>query len=387
MYRNTYAYIDDKILTNNIKEIVRKYSFYKYYIGVVKANAYGHGSYIVNDLIKGGVNYLAVSSLEEAIEIRKYNKEIPVLCLEPINIEYLDVILDNKITITVESTDYVRELVNKKITSKLLVHLKLDTGMSRLGYKDKEELINSIKLLRENKNIFIEGIYTHLATSGINDKYYDKQIDKFRYLTEDIDLKEIPIVHLNRSITLTHHKMLPFETGTRLGIIMYGFSQSLPEPVGLRKIKRDILNKIRHISPTVMSNDLKLKTAFSVYSEVMSIRCIKKGDFVGYGANYIAKEDTIIGTIPIGYADGMSSLMKFFCINKKKYPIIGDICMDMTIVKLDDRVKLHDKVEIFGDTISVRSVANNMHSNAYHVLTGVTSRVPRVYSDGKTIKY
>ena len=81
MYRNTYAYIDDKILTNNIKEIVRKYSFYKYYIGVVKANAYGHGSYIVNDLIKGGVNYLAVSSLEEAIEIRKYNKEIPVLCL------------------------------------------------------------------------------------------------------------------------------------------------------------------------------------------------------------------------------------------------------------------------------------------------------------------
>ena len=387
MYRNTYAYIDDKILTNNIKEILRKYSTYKYYIGVVKANAYGHGSYIVNDLIKGGVNYLAVSSLEEAIEIRKYNKEIPVLCLEPINIEYLDVILDNKITITVESTDYVRELVNKKITSKLLVHLKLDTGMSRLGYKDKEELIKSIKLLRENKNIFIEGIYTHLATSGINDKYYDKQIDKFRYLTEDIDLKEIPIVHLNRSITLTHHKMLPFETGTRLGIIMYGFSQSLPEPVGLRKIKRDILNKIRHISPTVMSNDLKLKTAFSLYSEVMSIRCIKKGDFVGYGANYIAKEDTIIGTIPIGYADGMSSLMKYVSINKKKYPIVGDICMDMTIVKLDDRVKLHDKVEIFGDTISVKSVANNMHSNAYHVLTGVTSRVPRIYSDGKTIKY
>lgn len=387
MYRNTYAYIDDKILTNNIREIVRKYSFYKYYIGVVKANAYGHGSYIVNDLIKGGVNYLAVSSLEEAIEIRKYNKEIPVLCLEPINIEYLDVILDNKITITVESTDYVRELVNKKITSKLLVHLKLDTGMSRLGYKDKEELIKSIKLLRENKNIFIEGIYTHLATSGINDKYYDKQIDKFMYLTEDIDLKEIPIVHLNRSITLTHHKMLPFETGTRLGIIMYGFSQSLPEPVGLRKIKRDILNKIRHISPTVMSNDLKLKTAFSLYSEVMSIRCIKKGDFVGYGANYIAKEDTIIGTIPIGYADGMSSLMKYVSINKKKYPIVGDICMDMTIVKLDDRVKLHDKVEIFGDTISVKSVANNMHSNAYHVLTGVTSRVPRIYSDGKTIKY
>lgn len=387
MYRNTYAYIDDKILTNNIKEILRKYSTYKYYIGVVKANAYGHGSYIVNDLIKGGVNYLAVSSLEEAIEIRKYNKEIPILCLEPINIEYLDVILDNKITITVESTDYVRELVNKKITSKLLVHLKLDTGMSRLGYKDKEELIKSIKLLRENKNIFIEGIYTHLATSGINDKYYDKQIDKFMYLTEDIDLKEIPIVHLNRSITLTHHKMLPFETGTRLGIIMYGFSQSLPEPVGLRKIKRDILNKIRHISPTVMSNDLKLKTAFSLYSEVMSIRCIKKGDFVGYGANYIAKEDTIIGTIPIGYADGMSSLMKYVSINKKKYPIVGDICMDMTIVKLDDRVKLHDKVEIFGDTISVKSVANNMHSNAYHVLTGVTSRVPRIYSDGKTIKY
>ena len=92
MYRSTFVEIDNNKLKNNVKEIIKKYHKYKYYIGVVKANAYGHGDYIVNDLIASGINYLAVSSLEEAISIRKYNKEIPILCLEPINIKYLTIL-------------------------------------------------------------------------------------------------------------------------------------------------------------------------------------------------------------------------------------------------------------------------------------------------------
>jgi len=387
MYRKTYVKIDNSVLTDNIKKITKKYNNYKYFIGVVKANAYGHGDYIVNDLIKGGINYLAVSSLEEAISIRKYNKEIPILVLEPISLEYLDVIETNNITITIDSLDYAKSLLKKELHSKLKVHIKLDTGMNRLGIKDKAEVTETVNLLKENQNIILEGIYTHIATSGISDIYYDKSIKNFKYLTSDINLSEIPIVHLNRSITLVHHKIYPFETGVRLGIIMFGFNQSIPNPTGLRKIKRDLLIKRLGISESILSNDLDLHTAFSLYSEVISIHKVKKDEFVGYGANYIAKEDIIVATIPIGYNDGIKQEMKFVSINNKLYEIIGDICMDMITVRIDDTIKLYDTVEIFGKNISIKDVSRRTNSNAYHILTGITTRVPRVYSDNTEIKY
>lgn len=387
MYRKTYVKIDNKILTDNVKKIIKKYSSYKYYIGVVKAGAYGHGDYIINDLIKGGINYLATSSLEEALSIRKYNKDIPILVLEPISLEYLNIILENNITITIESLDYTSLLIKNKLSSNLKVHLKLDTGMNRLGFKDKDEVKKTIDILKENKHIITEGIYTHIATSGINDVYYDRQINKFKELTSDIDLSKIPIVHINRSITLVHHNPLPFETGTRLGIIMYGFSQSIPEYTGLRKLKRDFMLKKLNISKTILSNDLDLHTVFSLYSEVISIRKVNKGEFISYGANYVAKEDITVATIPIGYADGINKRMKYVSINDKLYEIVGDVCMDMITVCIDDSIKVHDKVEIFGNNISIKDVSLRTGSNAYHILTGITTRVPRIYSDNTEIKY
>lgn len=387
MYRKTYVKIDNKTLTDNVKKIINKYHTYQYYIGVVKANAYGHGDYIINDLIKGGINYLAVSSLEEAISIRKYNQEIPILVLEPISLEYLEIILKNNITITIDSLEYTKSLLEQKISSKLKVHIKVDSGMNRLGIKNKKEVTETVKLLQNNKSIILEGIYTHIGTSGINDIYYDKSINNFLELTSDINLFSIPIVHLNRSITLVHHQTYPFETGVRLGIIMYGFNQSIPNPTGIRKIKRDLLIKKLGISKSILYNDLKLNTAFSLYSEVIAIKKVKKGEYVGYGANYIAKEDIIVATIPIGYNDGMKKSMKYVSINNKEYEIIGDICMDMISVHIDKTVKLHDQVEIFGNNISIKKVANRTNSNAYHILTSITTRVPRIYDDNKEIKY
>lgn len=387
MYRNTYVKIENDVLTDNVKKITEHYHDYTYFIGVVKANAYGHGIYIVDSLIKGGINYLAVSSLDEAIDIRKYHQDIPILVLEPIDLTHLKTILDNHITITIDSIKYVQELISKKITSPIKVHIKLDTGMNRLGFKDKEPLNQAIALLKENPQINIEGIYTHLATSGYCDKHYDEQINKFKALTNDIDLSKIKIVHLNRSITLSNHTKLPFETGTRLGIIMYGFNQVLPEPTGLNKIKLNLKRKIHNISKSTPSNNLSLKTAYTLYSEVMSIRKVKKGEFVGYGAAYKAKEDILVATLPIGYADGINKSIKYVSINHKKYPIIGDLCMDMIEVIIDSSIALHDLVEIFGQDISIRTVSKNLNTNAYHVLTMVTNRVPRVYQDSKVIKY
>lgn len=384
MYRKTYVKIDGEKLKNNIIEIISKYNDYKYYFGVVKGNCYGHGDYSIRYLIDGGVNYLAVSSLEEAISARKYDKKIPILCLEPISLEFIDVICDNNVTITVEDLNYVKELISLKKNIK--VHIKVDSGMNRLGFKDRKELEESVKLLKEDKFIELEGIYTHLATTGIIDVYYDKQINKFKELTKNIDLKEIPIVHIGRSITLVNHDKLDFVNGIRLGICMYGFNNSLPTPTGLRKLKRKFDLKRLKISDSYISNNLNLKTAFSLYTEVMSLRKVNAGEFVGYSAGYIAKEDVIVATLPIGYFDGVSKEMKYVSINGNRYEIIGEICMDMMSVLVDKKVRLHDKVEIFGDNISIREVSNNVGTNAYHVLTGITTRVPRIYDD-KEIKY
>lgn len=386
MYRNTYVKIDNNKLKENIKEIKNKYNSYKYYIGVVKANAYGHGDYIVNDLISAGINYLAVSSLEEALSIRRYNKEIPILCLEPINIKYLNIILDNNITITVDSLKYTKELVKEKNLNNLKVHIKLDTGMNRLGMKDREEVDKVVKLLNNNK-IYIEGIYTHFSTSGVNDVYYEKALNKFKELTTNIDLSKIEIVHLDRSITLVHHNKIPFATGVRLGIIMYGFNQSIKPPTGIRKIKRDILNKINKVKPSILENDLELKTIFTLYTEVMEVKKVNKGEIIGYGSSYIAKKDMYVAILPIGYIDKVNPFVKYVAINNKRYSVIGEICMDMTIVEVDATIKVGDKVELFGDTIKIKEVSQSTNSNAYHILTSVGVRVPRVYSDGMEINY
>ncbi len=137
MYRKTYAVIDSEKLKRNTKEIIKKYSKYNYYIAVVKNNAYHHGIKIVNDLIEAGINYLAVSSLEEALDIRKINNEIPILVLEPISPEFIDDCQMNAITLMIENLEELKKLNEKKLTYHQKVHLKIDSGMNRLGFKER----------------------------------------------------------------------------------------------------------------------------------------------------------------------------------------------------------------------------------------------------------
>ena len=385
MYRKTYVLINCDTLKANIKEITSKYD-YKYYIGVVKANAYGHGDYIVNSLIEGGVNYLAASSLEECLSIRSRNKDIPILCLEPINLEYLDICEKENITITLADYKYFEDM-DKHL--KLKVHLKIDSGMNRLGFKDKEEVKKVYDEINVSDSLYLEGIYTHFATSGIWDEYWDKQLSNFKDITSLIKLDTIPIVHTARSLTLVNHPKLDFVNGVRLGIIMYGFAQSLAEPKGLRLIKRNMFLKNHKISPVNFSNDLKLKTAFSLRSEIMTIKKVKAYEFVGYGAKYKTDEDILVGIMPIGFADGLIKQNEGRCvkIGSKYYPIIGEIGMDMTAVKIDEDVKLHDEVIIYED---IRKDAKELGISAYQLFTFVTNRVPRVYiENGKKmeIKY
>ena len=393
MYRKTYAIIDEDKLKNNIKEIKAKYDNYKYYIGVVKNNAYNHGIKIINSLIEGGINYLAVSSLEEALDARKYNSKIPILCLEVIDLDYIYDCINNNVTITVESLEYLEKLNKIKLDFPIKIHLKLNTGMNRLGISEVKEVNKCVSIISENKKLILEGIYTHFATSGISDKYYDEQMKKFQELTKDIDLTTIPIVHLGRSLTLVNHDKPDFVNGIRLGIIMYGFSQSIKEDTSLRgklrAIKRKKLIKKFNISKTYLTNDLNLKTAFSLYSNVMTIKKVKNKEFVGYGASFFADRDIKVAIIPIGYADGVTIKYKNVSIKGKKYQIIAD-SMDMLMVKVDNTVKIGDKVEIFGENISIREASRNNGCNSYRLFNMITNRVPRIYKKDKErieIKY
>lgn len=387
MFRKTYVEVNIDNLKNNVKNIVNNYKDYNYYFGVVKGNCYGHGiTYVINELIDSGINYLAVSSLEEALEVRNINKKIPILSLEPIAIEYLDICSKNNITITVHDYEYAKQIIAKKINKKLKIHIKIDSGMNRLGFKKKEEINEIYNELKNKENIEIEGIYTHFATLGINDKEWDNQLEKFKYLTQDINLSEIPIIHLAKSAAFIDHPKIDFCNGIRIGIAMYGYN---PNPKynnkgvknKLRKIKRDILKRKNKVSKTNIEIPFELKPAFKMYTELIQIKKVAKGEFVGYGAMYRADKDIIIGIMPVGYDDGIfrRSTGRYVGINNKKYKIIGDVGMGMTAIKIDDSVKISDKVTLIGNNIPIKEVAMHNGTSIYEIMCNIGKNIPRVY--------
>ncbi len=374
MHRDTYAIIDTKKLLENVKYITNTYD-YKYYFGVVKYNAYGHGFEIINSLIKGGVNYLAVATLDEALEIRKNYPKIPILILEPINLNFIDQAVYYDITVTVDNLKYLKELLNISLDKKLYVHFKVDSGMNRLGFKNVDEFTEAYGLIANSETLYLEGVYTHFATSGLNDKYYDRQVKKFEEITKNINLGLIHIVHADRSITLANKSKLDYCNGCRFGMLLYGISGRKVE----LSLKQKIKNKIKNIlgKTTNYPQILPLNTGFELYSEVMSIRNAKKGECVGYASHWL-ENDAKIATIPIGYADGVDKSFKYVYISGKKYPIVADT-MDMIMILVDNKIKLNDKVEIIGKNIPVLEVCQNTGLNAYHLFVKISNRVQRRY--------
>lgn len=383
MYRKTYVKINLDNIAHNVQSIIKNYPKYDYYFGVVKGSAYGHGAYIVNTLIDNGINYLAVSNLDEALEIRKYNKNIPVLCLEPIDINYLDVCADNKITITVSSKWYANKIKNTDL--KLFIHLKIDSGMNRLGFDDPKILKKCYESLKSNDNLFVEGIYTHMGTLGIGDQYWDKQLAEFKRITNQINLDDIPIIHIDRSGTMLCHPKIDICNGVRIGIALYGYGKVSINNNGFKNKLRNLRRKYRikkfHISKTEIKNNVNLKPALSLYSEIIEVKDVYKNEFVGY-FGFINKEEKIrVATANIGYADGipLSARGGYVSINGRKYEIIGTINMGMISIKVDDKVKVGDTVEVIGDNIPASEVSSHNNSTVYQIMTNLSPLLPRVY--------
>lgn len=342
MHRKTYVEINLSGIYHNIRKLLESASSYQYYFGVVKADGYGHGVEIINTLLKAGVNYLAVATLDEALEIREHFKAIPILCLGYISLDYLDLCEKENITVTIPSLEYAKEVTNKNIKC----HIKIDTGMHRLGISSSEEYIETYQLL----NSQVEGVYTHIYNAPIST---EEQIDQFESIVSNKE--DISIVHLCASEALLTHKKRDYENGCRLGIVMYG----------------------------LIDSELSLESTFRLVSEVIRIHNLKTGDTVGYGGAYQATEDTKIAVIPIGYADGIirKNSGRVVYINNKPYPIVGRICMDMLFVKIDDSVSLHDEVEIIKDKDHIIGISNYLETIPYEVICSIGKRVPRVWRD------
>ena len=380
MYRKTYLEINLDNIANNVKNIISKYSNYKYYMAMIKGNAYTHGMYIVNTLIENGINYLAVSSLDEALEVRKYNSEIGVLVTEIIDSDLIDTAIKNNITLTVEDLEYL-----KLLKDKCKIHIKINSGMNRLGVSTTTELDEMYDYIKNNKNIDLEGIYTHFATPGIHDKYFDLQLHNFRNITKNIDLEKIKMVHLSSSFILLNHPHIKEENTFRVGTIIYGYDVSLVPYSNnfkdkARLIRDNFLIRKNNISPVIRNTKIDLKPALKLKTNVMSIREVKKGDLLGYGESTVI-EDMKVAILPVGYEDGIgtNNSGRYVLINNKKYEAVGPICMCMMFVKVDDDVKVGDTVTLLGDDLTLGYLSRLNNTGIQETLVSLGQRLKRVY--------
>lgn len=394
MYRKTYIEVDLDNVCENIRNIVSTFKGYQYYIGVVKGNAYGYGEYISKYIVDNGINYLAVSSLEEAINVRKYVEDVPILCLEPISLDNIQEIIKYKVTLCVSNIDYFEKLKKISCSNKINFHLKLNTGMNRLGIDDKDLVKKIYDESMQGGNLCMEGIFTHLATSGVYDSLYKKQIDKFKELVQDIDLSKIKIVHVGRSCTLDFFPKLDFCNGVRVGIMMYGVESTFPVYRSgilgrIQYMKHQYFYKKNNLPVPYSEAKINLKQALSLKSEVIEIQKVSRGDNVGYGSNCKMESDGYIAVLPIGYADGIFTNYHDLkvTIGDCEYPVVGSINMGMITVYVDDKVKVGDLATVIDSKNSYKKLAKKFNVSPYVFITSLRREIPRIYyKDGKIVK-
>ncbi len=391
---STHVEINLDNLAHNAKTITKKYNDYKYFIGVLKSEAYGHGEYIINELYNNGINYFAVSYINEALMVRKYNENVPILCLQPVNLDDINIVIKNNLTIIIHDMEYLNKLIDLNIKDKIKIHMKIDSGMNRLGFKDKEEIKKAYDIINNSDNLILEGIFSHFATTGIFDNKWDYQVNNFKKLTSLIDLSKIPIVHLGSSVILLSHPKIDFCNGIRMGILLYGYNVSpTSSNKGIKNILRNFRNKFYqkryNISKTYSNVKIDLKPSIKMYTNIIQIKNVKKGEFIGYGAKYIAKEDMLVAVLPIGYNNGISRINDggYVYINNKKYFIVGCISMNMMTIKIDSDVNITDKVLIMGDNITLGQFSRANNLSISESLLNIGKNNARIYIKDNNIVY
>lgn len=367
--RRTWAEIDEKALLHNF-EIIKQTTKSKI-CAVVKANAYGHGVEIVAPALqKAGADFFAVSNIEEAVELREIGITKPILILGYTPCEYVCELEKHDISQCVYSLEYAKELSNEVAfhNSKIKVHLKLDTGMSRIGFDCRSDSLDGIDDAIKAANLDgfeIEGIFTHFAVSDRNsdqeDGFTSEQYNRFCKAIDVLKSHNIDpeYKHCCNSAALCQDNDKHLNM-CRAGIILYGLTPSA---------------------------DLHLQQDFipvmNFKSIVSQVKVIKQGATVSYGRTFKANKDITVATVSAGYADGYSRLLSNkaeVIINGRRAKIIGRVCMDQFCIDVTNipDVKRGDEVLLFGGDLSVEELAETIGTINYELVCAVSSRVKRI---------
>ena len=359
----------DALLENYNKS--RDLNKQKVIIAVVKADSYGLGARVIADyLYKNGVRHFATATLEEALELKDVIFDSMVLVLGVTNPQNIKYAVENNISLTCPSKAWLEECLSemKDVEGKLKIHVKIDTGMGRIGISDKEELLSIDNLLTSEK-IGFEGIFSHYSNAdGGDNNYDDHQTKKF---DDSIKLfkNKSKYIHIgNSASTVKYNDRKDQYNMTRLGISLYGCYPS-------ENIEK--LDKI------------ELDQVVSLVSKITHVKKISKGEKVGYGVSYEAKQDEYIATVPIGYADGILRRAQGFKIKvgTEDCEIVGRVCMDQLMVRCSENTKVGDDVLFFGENngqkISVDDFATYQDTISYEILCCINKRVPRIYYKNK----
>ena len=363
-YRDTWAEIDLDAITHNVKQIKDLHPT-KEIFAVVKANGYGHGDAEVSKVaIEAGVSCLAVSGLDEALRLRNSGIEVPILVLGMTRLKDVLLAAENNISLTAHDEMWIEHLVSLPLTTPVKVHLKIDSGMHRLGLMTEEQVQKNFNMLKTAPMVEVEGVFTHMATADSDKEYLGHQIETFKRLIANLDLSGVKYVHLENTATLLQ-KEFDFDHGIRLGLGLYG------------------INPDKEFIPI----EFELKPALKLLSNLVQVKKIKKGDKVGYGATYEAQEDEWIGVVPIGYADGWtrSHQGRHVIVNGYECEIIGRVCMDQMMIRLPKQFPMGTEVTLIGDGMPVERVAKEVGTISYEILCLISDRVPRVYKQGGKI--
>ena len=365
MTRPTQAEINLNALRHNLKEL-RRITDPIAICATVKADAYGHSGFLVSKVFSEmGINYWGVHCLEEAIELRAGGIEGTIILLGGAYANEIPEIKQYQLTPAIHSLENLNQFVSalKRTDSPLKVHIKLDTGMGRLGIRE-ENLPKFLETFAKQKVLKMGGVFGHLPLSENKEmtlnqgKVFDQCIDKIKALGFSPGLRH----HTNSLASILYPEMR-YDL-IRPGLILYGIYPGDP-----------------------LKEKLTLKPVMTFTSKVISIREIPKGVGLSYGHTYITSRDSRIATIPVGYADGYPRLLSNqaeVLIQGKRMPVVGRVCMDMTLIDVSDlpQVQIGERVILFGEDqgqeINVCEIADKAKTLSYEILCGISPRVPRI---------
>lgn len=377
-YERVRAEVNLDAIANNVREIRKNIKAGTKLIAVVKADGYGHGAVqVAKAALAAGADELAVAILEEGIELRNSGIEVPVIILGAAFPEHSAEIIKHDLYQSVFSLESAKALAAEaKAQGKTAkIQIKLDTGMSRIGFQPEAKDMEEIAEIFALENVEVMSIFTHLSCADSSDKAYARmQNERFCSMLEELKKKGIslPPVHISNSAAIMDLPEYNYDA-VRAGIILYGILPS------------DEVNKTA----------LNLRQAMSIKARISHVKTLKPGECVSYGAHFRAARETIVATIPVGYADGHSRHLsnKGRVLVKGQYaPIIGNVCMDQFMIDVTDiaGVRVGDEAVLMGaqgdEMIYANDIGDLTGTIGYEVVCRVTKRVPRLYmQDGKPL--